>query len=389
MSRPEVESVDKRSSLPATKEQAADIEPIVVEVEKIPITVEQIRKYIAPQATQQELFMFAGICRSLGLNPFKREIYFVKYGSDRASVIVGYEVYLKRAERSGKLDGWSVTIDRDQFGEKAVCTIKRKDWSEPFLWEIYREEYDKGPSKSGKDTPWTLMPYTMLKKVAIAQAMRLCFPDELGGLPYIREEQAYSTLEDYAESTPMELEAGDIPEIESVEKVREGRPDQNDYFAMAKEVFKNDKDRKQWQKDMVGKESTADWTTEDYDRAFELLNHLDFENEALKKAHAELNKKKTDSQNQPAEPEPETVEAEATVLIEQFQIGEIKELVAQTTYKSLGSKEFRAWWTKFLGVKSTTSLPTITYEQAEELIKALQALAMPVPDDEAGQDELL
>jgi hypothetical protein len=142
------------------------------------ISIADVKKYIAPNATDKELFMFMGICKSYGLNPLKREIHFVKYGNVAASIIVGYEIYLKRAERTGKLDGWKCWIE----GDKAVIEIKRKDQSIPIRWEVDRKEFDKAQST------WKTMPNFMLKKVAIAQGFRLAFPDELGGLPYLAEE---------------------------------------------------------------------------------------------------------------------------------------------------------------------------------------------------------
>jgi hypothetical protein len=43
-------------------------------------------------------------------------------------------------------------------------------------------EYNTGKSL------WASKPITMLKKVAMAQAFRLAFPDELGGMPYTSDE---------------------------------------------------------------------------------------------------------------------------------------------------------------------------------------------------------
>ncbi len=149
---------------------------------ELQISIGDVKKYIAPNATDKELFMFMGICKSYGLNPFKREIHFVKYGTTAANIIVGYENYLKRAERTGKLDGWKCWIDKDDIGEKAIIEIKRKDQSLPVHWEVYRKEFDK------QQSTWKTMPMFMLKKVAIAQGFRLAFPDDLGGMPYIPEE---------------------------------------------------------------------------------------------------------------------------------------------------------------------------------------------------------
>ena len=54
-----------------------------------------LKKMKEPQKEQ-----FIEICVLYGLNPFKREIYAVPYG-EGFNIIVGYEFYLKRAERSG------------------------------------------------------------------------------------------------------------------------------------------------------------------------------------------------------------------------------------------------------------------------------------------------
>jgi len=102
---------------------------------------------------------------------------------------VGYETYLKRAVATGKLDGWRVWIEGKGEDMKAVIEIKRKDWSEPFRWEVHRREFDTGKSS------WKKMPTFMLKKVAIAQGFRLAFPEDLGGMPYIPEEVGETVVE--------------------------------------------------------------------------------------------------------------------------------------------------------------------------------------------------
>jgi len=154
-------------------------EGVVEDFEKI------AREYLSlvGQRVPRELAVqFLQICQAFKLNPFKREIYLIPYGN-QANIIVGYEVYLKRAERSGKLAGWKVWIEKDRDGEvKACIRIKRKDWEEPFEHEVYMREYKR-------DTQiWREKPYTMLKKVAIAQGFRLAFPEELGGIPYTQDE---------------------------------------------------------------------------------------------------------------------------------------------------------------------------------------------------------
>lgn len=141
-----------------------------------------------------------------GLNPLKREIHFIPYwnssaGKYEVKIVVGYEVYLKKAERSGKLNGWKVEIQGSGDDMKAIVTIFRKDWEYPFVHEVYFNEVKqtKKTERGEELSPtWAKMPKFMLKKVAIAQAFRLAFPEEIGGLPYIPEE-----ISEIEEPTPL------------------------------------------------------------------------------------------------------------------------------------------------------------------------------------------
>lgn len=130
---------------------------------------------------------FVEIAKAYGLNPFKREIYCVGYGG-QTSIITGYEVYIKRAERTGKLDGWNVQIEGTGNDMKATITIYRNDWKQPFKHEVYFEEAANRTKDGELNAVWKKMPRFMLKKVAIAQGFRLCFSDELGGMPYTADE---------------------------------------------------------------------------------------------------------------------------------------------------------------------------------------------------------
>ena len=95
---------------------------------------------LSPELTEAERTQFVSVCQAFGLNPFKREVYATVYGEGsyrRFSVIVGYETYLKRADRSGKLDGWSSRIEGSGDDMKAIVEIHRRDWSEPLVHEVY------------------------------------------------------------------------------------------------------------------------------------------------------------------------------------------------------------------------------------------------------------
>ena len=179
---------------------------------------DEIKSMFCPNATDKEIDFFINIAKANNLNPFKREIHITKYNTNVKQfdgsfktvpvfkIIVGYEVYLKRAERTEKMNGWKCEIVHAEKPEndKAVITINRKDWTEPFIWEVTRKEVSKGQAT------WSQMPDFMLKKVVIAQGMRLCFPDEMGGMPYIEEETGYQDKGKPVVEPPKAIEAEEI-----------------------------------------------------------------------------------------------------------------------------------------------------------------------------------
>jgi phage recombination protein Bet len=128
-----------------------------------------------------EIAKAIALAKRLGLDPIKREVHFVPYKGS-LQLIVGYAEYIKRAERSGKLNGWNIETGRDDLDIFAEISIYRKDWEHPLKWRVYLNEVRK-------DTPsWKSMPLFMLRKVAIAQGFRLAFPEEVAELPYTEDE---------------------------------------------------------------------------------------------------------------------------------------------------------------------------------------------------------
>ena len=151
--------------------------------------------------TDEQKVLFGRTAMAFNLNPFKREIYAVPFEEKwynkqtgkresfnpkryRLSIVTGYEVYLKRAERLALLDGWKVWTEDDPNGRpiKAKISISRKDWKNPFEHEVYFNEYAQSNSM------WESKPHTMIKKVVTAQGFRMAFPDDMGGLPYTSDE---------------------------------------------------------------------------------------------------------------------------------------------------------------------------------------------------------
>ncbi len=173
---------------------------------------------------------FIEICRAYRLNPFKREIYGIEGWSRKdpkaLTTIVGYEVYIKRADQTGKMDGWEKEIAFDKNGAPLSCTVTiyRKDWSHPFHHTAYFNETVRKKEDGTALSLWGSKPIFMLGKVAIAQAFRMCFPDEMGGLPYTMEEQESMTLTSCQPSggadIPLEIEKEDVAPDLTVQQLR-------------------------------------------------------------------------------------------------------------------------------------------------------------------------
>lgn len=179
-----------------------------VEADSKAVAVEYLRS-MGMNLPQRYEAQFIELCKAYQLNPFKRECYAVGYG-ERWNIITGYEVYIKRAERTGKLDGWECAVDGSGNDMVAKLTIYRKDWQHPFHhFVLYREAVQR--TKDGSvNSMWAKMGSFMLRKVCIAQGFRLCFPDELGGMPYTSDElpevnvtpqSEYHDYQAYAEPT--------------------------------------------------------------------------------------------------------------------------------------------------------------------------------------------
>lgn len=118
------------------------------------------------------------------------------YGQ-KFNIIVGYEVYLKKVDKTGRCDGWSVRTEGQGNNLKAIIEIHRKDFTAPFRHEVYFAEY-----KQDTDI-WKSKPITMIKKVAVAQGFRLAFPTEFGSMPYIAEEFDPETDQPQADPKPL------------------------------------------------------------------------------------------------------------------------------------------------------------------------------------------
>jgi len=220
----------------------------VVEANTVKVSREVVIKYLQNMGTklpQHQFEQFVDLAVAQNLNPFKREIYAIAYGNN-FNTVTGYEVYLKRADRTDTLDGWKVWTEGTGPEMVAKILIHRKDRSMPFEWEVEMSEYDQ------KNSMWKSKPKTMLKKVVVGQGFRLCFPDEFDGLPYLAEE--IGAQGEVIETAASEVVLDDEPapdaaaSRESLKKIAE----------LLDSEFIADKDKKAWLKKMESTEVTQE-----------------------------------------------------------------------------------------------------------------------------------
>ena len=133
--------------------------------------------------TEEEKARFINYAKTYNLDPYKREIHCI-VDDDGYKVVVGYETYIKRAEATGVLNGWTSWIEGTDDSMKAVVEIYRKDWANPFRHEVYLKEALQKDKEGHISGFWAKMPRLQLRKVAISQGFRLCFAQELGGIAY-------------------------------------------------------------------------------------------------------------------------------------------------------------------------------------------------------------
>lgn len=183
------------------------------EYQPVELTRDVVKKYICPSATEQEIFLFLQMCHSQGLNPFLREAYLIKYGEEKASMVVGKETFTKRADKLPDCDGMEagiivldnakvVTYRNGAFivaGEELLggwANVYRKGRSHPYRIEVSLKEYERRNKKGELTKAWREMPATMLRKVALVQALREAYPQEFANM-LSPEEMPVDALPDY------------------------------------------------------------------------------------------------------------------------------------------------------------------------------------------------
>ena len=179
-----------------------DDKPVKFDVagRNVELSVALTQAYFCPKASPAEAYVFNQWCSHVGLDPWRRECYLVKFGDEPATQIVAADVYKKRAEWNpryqGKKDG-VIVLDKDgnlvdRVGAFVLdtdtivggwCKVFVKDYVEPIEARVRFKEYCK--MKDGKPA---------------VHALRNAFPNDLGSM-YVAEEMG---MEEPADNTPIQ-----------------------------------------------------------------------------------------------------------------------------------------------------------------------------------------
>ncbi|KYH35866.1 RecT family protein [Clostridium tepidiprofundi DSM 19306] len=220
----------------------------IVNGEEVKLTGNTVKKYLTKgndTVTDQEVVMFINLCRYQKLNPFLNEAYLVKFKGSPAQIITSKEAYMKKAEANHNFDGMRAGLivqrGNDIIEVEGSFTLKgdillgawaevyRKDRKYPYVSKVSFEEYNRGQST------WKKMPKTMIRKVAIVQALREAFPVDLGAL-YMEEEtnavvdvavenEVQEEINEKANSKPLSIDI-DNKEVIDVESEEETKAEQ-------------------------------------------------------------------------------------------------------------------------------------------------------------------
>lgn len=180
----------------------------------ITVTADDVRNLICPNADQKEVSLFLQLCKSQRLNPFVKDAYLVKYGSNPAQMITNYQVFNRRAcrnENYAGIENGVVVLRNGEIVHKDGSAVYKaagetllggwakvyfKDNRKPAYAEVALDDYSTGKSN------WQKMPGVMIEKCAKAAAWRLAFPDDFKGM-YVSEEMQQAQpqqVESYTET---------------------------------------------------------------------------------------------------------------------------------------------------------------------------------------------
>jgi len=142
--------------------------------------IDTIKQTVARGANDAQLALFLQTCRSRGLDPFVKQVYFTPQG-----IIVSIDGLRAIAERTGAYAPGATRYEYDENKSLVAAFVSVKKYVNGTWFDVeesaFYEEY------RGSSPIWKKMPRVMLAKCAEARALRRAFSSDLSGL-YAAEE---------------------------------------------------------------------------------------------------------------------------------------------------------------------------------------------------------
>ena len=178
---------------------------------EVELTTEIVKKYMvsgcAEKVTDQEIATFIKTCEYGKLNPWLKECYLIRseYGNKPAQIVSAKDGFLKRAEVHPEFDGYSAGIvllnaqGALSYREGMItgpneqllggwAEVWRKDRAHSYRVEVPYAEYVQRKADGCPTQQWAGKPGTMIRKVALTQALREAFPSANAGLYDVAED---------------------------------------------------------------------------------------------------------------------------------------------------------------------------------------------------------
>lgn len=189
--------------------------------------IQTIKNIYCKGATDDEFKVYLYTCQRTGLDPFAKQIYYIKRGN-QMTIQTSIDGYRLVADRTGKYaPGQEPTYVHDAHGKLLSATAYIKKLTKDGTWHIvpataHFDEYVQ--VFNGKPTGlWLKMPRTMLAKCAEALAIRKAFPAELSGV-YTKEEMDQADVVDITNHPDVEpVKLPNIEEMKPIEYITKGQ----------------------------------------------------------------------------------------------------------------------------------------------------------------------
>lgn len=221
--------------------------------ENVKLSPDTVKKYLVNgggAVTDQEVVMFMSLCRYQHLNPFLHEAYLVKYGNNSpATMVTGKDVFLKRANRNANFRGMKagVIVQDENTGdvteregtfylptEKIVGGFAKVfvEGREPYCATVAFNEYAGRKSNGELNSQWAAKPATMIRKVALVQALREAFPEDFSQL-YAAEEVGTTDIDETPVAMPQNIPSADPQEVKPEPKAEPQKNEQLSFVESA------------------------------------------------------------------------------------------------------------------------------------------------------------